>query len=214
MKLIPALSVRGGEAVSREGEGYAPLSMGGSATEILRALAAAHDTVLVLDLDAIEGREIQFRLLRQMSEEDCDLWLDAGIDGPNALYDPFIAGAVRIVLGTKRLTSLDAVVKIIELSEDVLPSLEFHDGMLLWGDAGHPDPHDLLSFMQEAGYKEVMVAELGAAPEISRNAAAAAAEMGFAVYVGGALNPFASELKAVAKIVSASRVLEGMDEGA
>jgi uncharacterized protein related to proFAR isomerase len=211
MMTIPALSIRRGKAVLRSGERYEPMDFP-DPLYVLKRLAKGHETILVLDIDAIEGKEPQFKVLQKLANEDSELWFDVGIDGPNELYDPFMSGAVRLLACSKRLSSFDALAKIAELSPDVIISLEFHDGCLLWGDHECPAPADVLAFAKEHGYTELIIAEFGHSGSDAATAALQKAlEMGFKVYVAGSLAPREG---VAGQVVSASKLMGETDGGA
>ncbi|MBI5000137.1 MAG: hypothetical protein HZB92_01215 [Euryarchaeota archaeon] len=211
MMTIPALSIRRGKAVQRSGDRYEPMDFP-DPLYVLKRLAKEHETILVLDLDAIEGQEPQFKVMQKLSEGDSDLWFDVGIDGPNELYDPFMSGAVRLLACSKRLPDLDALAKIAEISPDVIISLEFHDGCLLWGGHECPKPEDVLAFAKEHGYAELIIAEFGqSGSDAAGSALKKALETGFKVYVAGSLQPCEG---VAGQIVSASKLMGEKDGGA
>jgi uncharacterized protein related to proFAR isomerase len=211
MMTIPALSIRRGKAVLRSGEQYKPMDFPDPLYN-LKMLAKDHPTILILDLDAIEGHEPQFKVLQKLASEDSELWFDVGLDGPNELYDPFMAGAVRLLACSKRLAGLDVLERIAEMSTDVILSLEFHDGCLLWGDHECPKPEDVLAFAKKHEYSELIIAEFGASGSDSASATLQKAlDMGFKVYVAGSLQPREG---AAGQIVSASKLLGEKDGGA
>jgi len=210
MMIIPALSIRRGKAVVRSGDIYEPMKPS-DPVKAMAALSKDYETILVLDLDAIEGKEPQFKILQKLAEEDSELWFDVGLDSPNELYDPFMSGAVRLLACSKRLSNLDALVKIAELSPDVIISLEFHDGCLLWGDHECPLPDDVLTFAKEHGYSEVIIADFGmSGSDASGAALQKAMDLGFKVYVAGSLPPREG---VAGQIVSASKLMGEMDGG-
>jgi uncharacterized protein related to proFAR isomerase len=186
MDRIPAVSIMRGGAVVSDGGGYAYV---GRPADIIEALSKDFESVLVVDIDALEGREPQLALVQELSEGDAELWLDTGAQCAGDLVHPFVAGATTIVVGTKSMRCLDAYGQIYKVSGSVVPSLDFSGDEMVWAGDAAPEPKALMAHLKELGFERLIVADLkraqgGALPE---GLVANAVGMGFSVLVAGSV---------------------------
>jgi uncharacterized protein related to proFAR isomerase len=184
MDRIPAVSILRGEVVLRAGRGYEPV---GSPAEVLAKLGNDIERVLIIDLDALEGREPQLALVQELSEGDAEIWLDTGAQCAGDLVHPFVAGATTVVVGTKSMRDIGAYEKIFKVSGDVVPSLEFNGGTMVWAGGDAPQPGELARHLRGLGYGRLVVADLGRSQgaAVDETIIKLAVEAGFEVYAAG-----------------------------
>ena len=76
----------------------------------------------VADLDALEGRDDQRGVIRQLRDDlGVEPWVDAGVADPGAASRLLEAGAARVIVGTETLTdigSLRAIRKTLSIGAD------------------------------------------------------------------------------------------------
>ena len=119
--LLPRLVIRGNTSLSWDGTVPREETVDG----LDRALEA-FGRVLVWDLDGIERNRPNLGLVRHFEGEP--VWVDAGVRHAEGAVDVLVAGAERAVVGTKTLRSLSELDEARELSENVVPLLDFVDG--------------------------------------------------------------------------------------
>ncbi|MFH0816697.1 MAG: HisA/HisF-related TIM barrel protein [Methanobacteriota archaeon] len=184
MDKIPAISVMRGGAVFRKGDEY---EYAGRPSEMVEKLGKRFERILLVDIDALEGREPQFSLFQELSEGDAELWLDTGAQVAGDLVHPFVTGASAVVVGTKSLRTLDAFQLMFKVSGDVVPSVELNGGELVWCKGEPPSAEELLKHLKELGFSKIIVADLGRSPgtPLDERPIMAAVALGFDVYAAG-----------------------------
>jgi hypothetical protein len=151
--ILPRLVVRKGTALSWEGAVPWP--------ELVDSLDRAlqdFGRVLVWDLEGIERNRPNLELYRRFEGES--LWVDAGTRFADSVIDVLVAGAERAVVGTKTLRSLAELEEARELTENLVPLLDFVRGRL-WAAESIRDlpPGDLLRRWREWGLDTALVVE-------------------------------------------------------
>ncbi len=125
-EILPRIVTRGETALSWEG----PVPWGDVVEGVDRALQA-FGKVLVWDLGGIEQNRPDLRLVRHF--EGDSVWVDAGVRGAEGVIDVLIAGAERVVLGTKTMRGTEVIDEAKELTENLIPLLDFAYGELRAG---------------------------------------------------------------------------------
>lgn len=186
MDKIPAISILRGEAVFRKGEKYEPA---GKPAEIVEKLGKRFERILLVDIDALEGREPQFSLFQELSEGDAELWLDTGAQVAGDLVHPFVTGASTVVVGSKCLRTLDAYKLMFKVSGDVVPSVEIRGGELVWCRGTPPTVEGLMEHLKGLGFAKIIIADLGRSPgaPLDEKPIKEAVALGFEVYVAGGI---------------------------
>ncbi len=137
--IMPRLVIRGDTSLSWDG-----IVPAGETLEGLDRALQDFGRVLVWDLDGIERNRPNLALVRHFEGEP--VWVDAGVRHAEGAVDVLVAGAERAVVGTKTLRSLSELDEARELSENVVPLLDFVDGELWAADAIRAiPPADLLA---------------------------------------------------------------------
>jgi len=157
--ILPRLVVRGNVALSWEG----PVPWNAVLDAVDRSLQE-FGRALVWDLGGIERNRPNLELVRHF--EGDSLWVDAGIRVAESVIDVLVAGAERVVVGTKTLRDLAEIEEARELTENVVPLLDFVDGKP-WGAASviALPPSDLLREWRARGTDTALLFdEKGAVP--------------------------------------------------
>jgi len=163
MKLIPAVSIMSGRVVEAErGQYVFHKNENGkfrSATNLVQELKS--EEIFVLDIDGIEANRPDLSLITSMSKYK-DLWVDAGAMTCGGLSDIIISGAARAVAGTKSIMGLDSLAESVELSENIIFSLDW-DGRTIAADKniGSMSIDELLASVSKIGIKTIMLFDLG-----------------------------------------------------
>jgi uncharacterized protein related to proFAR isomerase len=162
MRVIPAVSVsQGGVLVVDDGEYSFLRGKEGKPVELAKELRSSHDVIFILDIDGIERNSPDLDLVRRMSGL-IDLWVDAGTLNSGGATDMLVAGASKVVMGTKSIFGLEHLEKAVELSENVIFSLDYDRGVL----ASEPSMADmeleeLIGVAAETGARIAMIFDLG-----------------------------------------------------
>lgn len=142
MQIIGVLDLLGGRAVHARGgrrEKYAPVeSAAGWPMDSgdVRTLAETYVKLLgipeiyVADLDAIQKRQPQEAMTRELAALGAPLWLDAGVQSLKEAREAMERGAARVVVGLETLPSFDLLADICEAvgRDRVAFSLDLRDG--------------------------------------------------------------------------------------
>lgn len=132
-EIIPAINLFKGLPVIRETDGYKPLLDSNEKKmdthELIDELKARFNKVLITDINGISRDKPQLELFRNISTK-IKLWIDAGSRTRDGAIDILVAGAEKVVLGTKTLSSLEELEKVVELSENVILGIDYDDGIV------------------------------------------------------------------------------------
>lgn len=152
MEIIPAISIRKGDVVTVADGEYEVLVDSENyivePADLIKKLSGKHEKFLIMDIDGITRNDQQFDLIQELSEE-ADLWVDAGVRTAHSAMDVLIAGASQVVVGTKTLLSVRELRRVLELSENVIFSIDYKDGIVsLDENIEGEEPFDLLREMK------------------------------------------------------------------
>ncbi len=136
---IPALAIQKGAAVVVTPAGTDPVEDESGQrippVEVVRQLLRGDKTVLLMDLDALAGREPQWKLLKEL----CGLgacWVMAGAPPSDGVMYLLTAGADAVVLTTRTVPGFRAVFEAAEVSDRVVFGIDIdRDGRTVLGDA-------------------------------------------------------------------------------
>jgi hypothetical protein len=120
-ELLPRIVTRGETALSWDG----PVPWSKAVEGVDQALGE-FGKVLVWDLDGIERNRPNLGLVHHF--EGDSLWVDAGVRRVEGIIDVLVAGAERAVVGTKTLRSMEELEDALDLTDNVVPLLDFADG--------------------------------------------------------------------------------------
>lgn len=163
MKLIPAVSIMSGRVVEAErGQYKFHKNKEGkfrSVSNLIQELKSAE--VFVLDIDGIEANRPDLGLITSMSKYK-DVWADTGAMTSGGISDVLISGAEKAVAGTKALLSMEHLAESVDLSDNIIFSLDW-DGRTIAADKkiGSMPIDELLSAVHSVGIKTIMLFDLG-----------------------------------------------------
>jgi uncharacterized protein related to proFAR isomerase len=118
------------------------------------------ERVFVLDLGGINHANPSFDQLRLVAKHAAVL-LDLGVRRADEVMDGFMVDVESVVVGTKNLDSLDRFAEIHELSEGVIPCIDFA-GEVVWG-VGSREDRDLRAVaarLHNTGFSSLAVMDL------------------------------------------------------
>jgi len=162
-QIIPVLDLMGSVAVHaiagrrheyREVDGV----LGRGADPVALAVAMAQrcntESVYVADLDAIGGLPGNLDVVTDLVRHGLDVWLDAGIAGPNDAM-PWLEAfdSLSLVLGLETISGHDSLVATSRLApRRMIFSLDLDNGVpRMAGSWGTTEPEDLLRMAADAG---------------------------------------------------------------
>ena len=164
--VIPSVSLMRGRVVVVNKGRYEPLTDADDKEITLPAFVemylGEYKTVCVIDIDGIERGRPQLGQVGLISR-DKNVWYDPGVRDAGDMADAFMAGAGRVIVGTKTLRSRDVLAECQETSADFVLGLDFAGGRILSRDAtiSQTDPLLFLESMREAGVRRVLFTQLG-----------------------------------------------------
>ena len=164
--VIPSVSLMRGRVVVVNKGRYEPLTDADDKEITLPSFVemylGEYKTICVMDIDGIERGQPQLGQIGLVSR-DKNVWYDPGVRDAGDMADAFMAGAGRVIVGTKTLRSRDALVECHETSADFVLGLDFAGGRILSRDAtiSQTDPLLFLESMREAGVRRVLFTQLG-----------------------------------------------------
>jgi uncharacterized protein related to proFAR isomerase len=120
-----------------------------------------YSTICVLDIDGIERGRPQLGQVSTVSRTK-NVWYDPGARNAGDMADAFMAGAGRVIVGTKTLNGFDDLLECHETSNDYVLGLDWA-GRILSRDAtiSQADPLEFLDRMHGAGVRRVLFNQLG-----------------------------------------------------
>ena len=146
--------------------------------------------IYLLDLAGINHAKPSFEDLRPITKRTTAL-LDLGVRGPDDVMDGYMLDVEAVVVGTKALRSLDQFREIRELSEGVVPCLDYADGVV-WSEVSHEDRdvRVVASSLRKMGFPTLAVMDVARLGTFSGPDAALLdqlAGMDFELFLGGGI---------------------------
>ena len=121
MEVIPAVSVYDGKAMVAGTDGYQPLNL--DLFDLVEEIRRDSKRLYMVDLNGIHGNSPQMDLILELSS-DMELWVDAGPRVMEDMMDIITSGAAKAVVGTKTLQSLEEFERCIEITENIVFSID------------------------------------------------------------------------------------------
>jgi len=165
MKVIPIVPVQGGKVIDiYYDNGLKPGNVSHDIYTVMNHLGNVYDTTLFLDLDALFKRKQQIEVLKELSEVN-EVWVEPAVRRSEGIIDPLVAGGEWVVIGTSTLDSLDELEEAAELSDRVIPAIQWNNGEVL---RRYPTKHhgvdDIrfhLDFFRKLDLESIMFMDLG-----------------------------------------------------
>ena len=131
MKLIPAISVMHGRIVVVDGGRYEYLrTPDGKFRNLVNAIQELQGgDIFVLDIDGLERSSPNLGLIKKIAAYK-NVWMDAGIQDIEDMMDLFVNDAEYAIIGTKSIKNLDEPEQAAELSDKVIFSIDYDDGII------------------------------------------------------------------------------------
>ena len=131
MKLIPAISIMHNHIAVVENGRYQYLrtedGLLRSPVNVVQELSG--DEIFIFDIDGMERSSPNMGTIKKIAAYK-DTWLDAGTQDIDDLMDLFVNDAEYVVMGTKSLHSLDVLEEAAELSDKIIFSIDYDDGII------------------------------------------------------------------------------------
>ncbi len=87
------------------------------------------DEIFLFDIDGMERSSPNLGTIKKIAAYK-DIWLDAGTEDVHDMMDLFVNDAEYVVIGTKSLHSLDVLEEAAELSDKIIFSIDYDDGII------------------------------------------------------------------------------------
>ncbi len=129
--IIPSISLIDDKPVVVTNGTYQPYVSNGKELDLWGVMdeLSDFDKVHLLDLDGIEFNKPQTESIRKIGSRK-EVWVDIGARGPEGITDSFIAGADKTVIATKTIRSLKGILESIDLSDQLVLSIDYKDGLI------------------------------------------------------------------------------------
>lgn len=118
---IPAISIFNGSPVEPGPDGYRRVEK--DLFDIVEDLRSQYNRIYMIDLNGIHQNNPQTDLIQELSS-DTEIWVDAGPRIMEDLMDIITSGASKAVMGTKTLLSMEEFQKSLEITENVIFSVD------------------------------------------------------------------------------------------
>ena len=136
-RLIPAVSLRGGDVVVVRDQRYEPIEdergRAFSLDEFCQVFLKAFDAVLVFDIDGMDGEGAQFDEAARLEGSRLEVWWDAGVRDHDDVIGILTSGAHKAVVSTTSLQSARELGQAVELSDSVVFEVVMRDGVVTGG---------------------------------------------------------------------------------
>ncbi len=131
MQLIPAMSIMSGRVVVVKDGQYDFLRNedGRFRNPVNVVQEQETEEVFILDIDGIETNKPDLNLILKLSAHK-DVWVDAGSQTAGDAADVLISGAARAVMGTKTMKDFEQLAEAVDLSANIIFSLDHDNGMV------------------------------------------------------------------------------------
>lgn len=161
---IPAINLFKGIPVKKGAEVYEPLQDQDGKDidfhELINELKRRFNKLLINDISGINRDKPQLELYREVSKK-MKLWIDAGSRSRDGAIDILVAGAEKVVLGTKTLLDLEELEKVCELSENVVFCIDYDNGIVSTNKRiREMSPLNLAEEVKNRGVEEIIFTDL------------------------------------------------------
>jgi uncharacterized protein related to proFAR isomerase len=164
---IPAISILNGKIVTVSENRYRPLRIKNripKPDDFVETLVdnAGYGIVYLIDINGLKGDTPNLKMIRRISEV-AEVWIDPGIRFSENVIDLFVAGAERVVLGSKTIDCFDELKDAHELSENIMFGLDMDNNKIVGcdGSVTRLPPIDLIGTVVKIGIKKVVFTDLG-----------------------------------------------------
>ena len=131
MQLIPAMSIMSGRvAVVEDGQYIFLRNEDGRFRNPVNVVQEQEsEEIFILDIDGIETNKPDLNLMVKLSAHK-EVWVDAGSQTAGDAADVLISGAARVVMGTKTMRDFEQLAEAVDLSANIIFSLDLDNGMV------------------------------------------------------------------------------------
>jgi len=156
MRLIPAVSIKNGKVAIVENGQYRYIE-----DPIATIQQLESPEVFILDINGIETNTPDLNLITKMSNYK-DVWVDAGPQTVGGAMDILISGVARVVIGSKSIRKLEFLEEAVDLSDNVIFSLDYDDAIIIADRRMKGmDVPGLFDKLEEMAVSRVMLFDLG-----------------------------------------------------
>jgi phosphoribosylformimino-5-aminoimidazole carboxamide ribonucleotide (ProFAR) isomerase len=163
-EIIPAVNVYKGVPVIRGENVYETFKdhegVDYDIQELIEKLKEDFKRILVLDINGINRDKPQLDLIKILSSK-MELWVDGGSRYSDSAIDILVAGAEKVVLGTKTLKSMEELKKVHELSQNIILGIDYDDGIVSpKKEISEMTPFRLAQEVQSLGIEDIIFTDL------------------------------------------------------
>lgn len=145
--------------------------------------------VLIMDLAGVREAKPNFKVLKDLTKKNREIWLDIGMRTVQDLFDSFAMEVSRAIVSTMTSTGLGIFNEVFELSDRCLPCI-YLDEEIVWAKkrAGPSRIKEMAKKLKSIGYEEMAVVDLkrlGTANGVSRGLLEEMLACEIDIYIGG-----------------------------
>lgn len=190
---IPAISILNRTIVIAHGDSYETLTIDEEvpdALDLIELITEHYNTIYLMDLNALIEGNPQIKLIKALTDF-CEVWLDAGVNDSESIYDLFVAGAQEVVISSKLLDNLLELAQAYELSENLIFELDYSNGVISPNSQLQTmSPTKLGEEIKDLGMERMIFADLdrvGRSKSLERNIIQSLVDLDLDIYVGGGI---------------------------
>lgn len=195
LEIIPSITILAGRLVVACEGSYHILRRGEKEigfSGLLGSLKKCYDVIHMVDLESITKGKAQLSNLREATGS-FEVWYDGGVSSSEEIYDPIMVGAGKIIVGTKSITGLGALLDCYELTPNVIFELDYHDAVLSPSkDIGGMGVGEIVEKVHSIGIRSIIVADFGRMEndrDLDRGLLEKVMSYGFHTYAAGNITP-------------------------
>ncbi|MEM2944515.1 MAG: HisA/HisF-related TIM barrel protein [Methanomassiliicoccales archaeon] len=147
------------------------------------------NAILLMDLAGINEGKPNFKVLKELTRKNREIWLDIGMHTLQDLFDSYAMEVSRAIINTSTANGLRIFEEAFELSDRCMPCIYF-DKEIRWAkrNSGPADLKTMANMLKKIGYEEMAVIDinhLGSSKGVSKDFVKKALANDLKVYIGG-----------------------------
>lgn len=140
------------KAIDKEGKGI-------EIDELVSRLSKKFEKLLFVDINGVVKNKPQIKLLKSLTEDNAIWLLDAGIRDVEGLIDALLTCVDNVVMSTKTIHDVEDLKVAYELSENVLPNIEYNSG-IVGKEIKDADIQTTVNKIKQFGYQRIVFTDI------------------------------------------------------
>jgi len=193
---IPAISILDRNIVLAQKDNYESLTIDEAipdALDLIELITENYDTIYMTDINGFTRGIPQIKFIKALTDF-CEVWLDAGVNDSEGIYDLFVAGAQNVVLSSKTLNDIFELAQAFEISENLIFQIDYSNGVLSPNiQIRDMTPLEIGNEIKDLGMRKVIFADLdriNTNKPLEREIIQSLINLNLEVFVGGGIKLF------------------------